>query len=39
MSAGKMHIDLPYYQSSNPVLAGIARRAIDEALADYCANG
>jgi aminoglycoside phosphotransferase (APT) family kinase protein len=32
-------IALPYYQSSNPVLAGIARRAIDEALADYRANG
>jgi aminoglycoside phosphotransferase (APT) family kinase protein len=27
-------IALPYYQSSNPVLAGIARRAIDETLAD-----
>jgi aminoglycoside phosphotransferase (APT) family kinase protein len=27
-------IALPYYQSTNPVLAGIARRAIDEALAD-----
>jgi aminoglycoside phosphotransferase (APT) family kinase protein len=32
-------IALPYYQSSNPVLAGIARRAIDEALADHSANG
>jgi aminoglycoside phosphotransferase (APT) family kinase protein len=30
-------IALPYYQSSNPVLAGIARRAIDEALADHSA--
>jgi len=27
-------IALPYYQSTNPILAGIARRAIDEALAD-----
>jgi aminoglycoside phosphotransferase (APT) family kinase protein len=27
-------IALPYYQSTNPVLAGMARRAIDEALAD-----
>lgn len=27
--------NLPYYQVSNPVLAGIARRAIDEALADH----
>ncbi len=26
-------IALPYYRSTNPVLAGIARRAIDEALA------
>jgi aminoglycoside phosphotransferase (APT) family kinase protein len=26
---------LPYYQTTNPVLAGIARRAIDEALADH----
>jgi aminoglycoside phosphotransferase (APT) family kinase protein len=25
---------LPYYQSTNPVLCGIARRAIDEVLAD-----
>jgi aminoglycoside phosphotransferase (APT) family kinase protein len=32
-------IALPYYQNTNPVLAGIARRAIDEALADYSANG
>lgn len=28
-------IALPYYQVSNPVLARIARRAIDEALADH----
>jgi aminoglycoside phosphotransferase (APT) family kinase protein len=28
-------IALPYYQSTNPVLAGIARRAIAEVLADY----
>jgi len=28
-------IALPYYQSTNPVLAGISRRAIDEVLADY----
>jgi aminoglycoside phosphotransferase (APT) family kinase protein len=28
-------IALPYYQSTNPVLASIARRAIDEALADH----
>jgi aminoglycoside phosphotransferase (APT) family kinase protein len=27
-------IALPYYQSTNPVLAGIARRAIEEVLAD-----
>jgi aminoglycoside phosphotransferase (APT) family kinase protein len=32
-------IALPYYQDTNPALAGIARRAIHEALADYCANG
>jgi len=32
-------IALPYYQSTNPVLAGIARRAIDEALADHSASG
>jgi aminoglycoside phosphotransferase (APT) family kinase protein len=32
-------IALPYYQSTNPVLAGIARRAIQEALADYSAGG
>jgi aminoglycoside phosphotransferase (APT) family kinase protein len=29
-------IALPYYQTTNPTLAGIARRAIDEAVADYC---
>ncbi len=28
-------VALPYYQSTNPVLAGVARRAIDEVLADY----
>jgi aminoglycoside phosphotransferase (APT) family kinase protein len=28
-------IALPYYQSTNPVLAGIARRAIHEVLVDY----
>jgi aminoglycoside phosphotransferase (APT) family kinase protein len=27
-------IALPYYENSNPVLAGIARRSIDEAIAD-----
>ena len=32
-------IALPYDQSTNPVLAGIARRAIHEALADYSASG
>ena len=32
-------IALPYYQSTNLVLAGIARRAINEALADYSASG
>jgi len=32
-------IALPYYQDTNPALAGIARRAIHEALADYSANG
>jgi len=26
---------LPYYQTTNPVLAGIARRAVDEAIADF----
>lgn len=31
-------IALPYYQSSNPVLAAIARRAIAEALADQDAR-
>jgi aminoglycoside phosphotransferase (APT) family kinase protein len=33
LSAGL--IALPYYQSSNPMLAEIARRAIDEAIADF----
>jgi aminoglycoside phosphotransferase (APT) family kinase protein len=28
-------IALPYYQGTNPVLAGIARRTIDEAVADH----
>lgn len=28
-------IALPYYATSNPALAGIARRAIDEAVKDY----
>ena len=28
-------IALPYYQTTNPVLAGTARRAINEALADH----
>jgi aminoglycoside phosphotransferase (APT) family kinase protein len=28
-------IALPYYQNTNPVLAGIARRAIQEAVTDY----
>ena len=28
-------IALPYYQTTNPVLAGIARRAINEVLADH----
>ena len=28
-------IALPYYQTTNPVLAGIARRAVDEAIADF----
>ncbi len=28
-------IALPYYQSTNPVLAGIARDAIAEVLADH----
>jgi aminoglycoside phosphotransferase (APT) family kinase protein len=32
-------IALPYYQTTNPVLAGISRRAIDEVLADHKANG
>jgi aminoglycoside phosphotransferase (APT) family kinase protein len=28
-------IALPYYRDTNPVLAGISRRAIDEVLADH----
>jgi aminoglycoside phosphotransferase (APT) family kinase protein len=28
-------IALPYYQDTNPILAGISRRAIDEVLADH----
>jgi aminoglycoside phosphotransferase (APT) family kinase protein len=28
-------IALPYYQSTNPILSGISRRAIDEVLADH----
>jgi aminoglycoside phosphotransferase (APT) family kinase protein len=28
-------VALPYYQTTNPVLAGIARHAIDEVLADH----
>ena len=28
-------IALPYYQTTHPVLAGIARRAVDEAIADF----
>ena len=28
-------IALPYYQDTNPVLAGISRRTIDEVLADH----
>jgi len=31
-------IALPYYQTTNPVLAGISRRAIDQVLADHRAN-
>jgi aminoglycoside phosphotransferase (APT) family kinase protein len=32
-------IALPYYRSTNPALAGIARRAIEEALADHRRGG
>jgi aminoglycoside phosphotransferase (APT) family kinase protein len=32
-------VALPYYQHTNPTLAGIARRAIDEAIEDYRENG
>jgi aminoglycoside phosphotransferase (APT) family kinase protein len=28
-------IALPYYQSTNPVLAAIARHAVDQSLADH----
>jgi aminoglycoside phosphotransferase (APT) family kinase protein len=31
-------IALPYYEVTNPVLAGIARRAIDEVLADHASS-
>jgi aminoglycoside phosphotransferase (APT) family kinase protein len=31
-------IALPYYETTNPVLAGIARRAIAEVLADHAAT-
>jgi hypothetical protein len=26
---------LPYYRTTNPVLAGVAQRAIEEVLADH----
>jgi len=32
-------LTLPYYRDTNPVLAGINRRAIDEVLADFLARG
>ncbi len=32
-------IALPYYKSTNPTLAGISRRTIDQVLADHRANG
>jgi aminoglycoside phosphotransferase (APT) family kinase protein len=32
-------INLPYYQNTNPVLAGMSRRAIEEILADHHARG
>jgi aminoglycoside phosphotransferase (APT) family kinase protein len=32
-------IALPYYHSTNPVLAEIARRAIDEVLGDHRTSG
>jgi aminoglycoside phosphotransferase (APT) family kinase protein len=32
-------IALPYYQNTNPILAGIARRAIHEAVVDFNASG
>jgi len=31
-------IALPYYQTTNPILAAIAQRAIDQAVADYKAS-
>ena len=31
-------IALPYYEVTNPVLAGVARRAIDEVLADHASG-
>jgi aminoglycoside phosphotransferase (APT) family kinase protein len=31
-------VALPYYQTTNPVLAGIARNAIDEVLADHAST-
>lgn len=32
-------VALPYYQNTNPILAGIARKAIDEAIFDYNSGG
>lgn len=32
-------IALPYYQSSNPGFAQVARRTIDETLIDFCTSG
>lgn len=32
-------IALPYYRDTNPVLAGIARRAVNEAVDDFLAHG
>jgi len=31
-------INLPYYQNTNPVLASMSRRAIEEILADHHAS-
>jgi aminoglycoside phosphotransferase (APT) family kinase protein len=31
-------VALPYYETTNPVLAGIARHAIDEVLADHASS-